>query len=105
MEDVSPKENKLKDTYLIFPQWGALWFLMGGGFLLAIGVSVRFLLGLSSASDQVFAIEALISGLATDFVFRRFMRRRLVVAPKVKIPFVYLWTLLSLYVFIARPFE
>lgn len=105
MADVNPKGNKLKTTYLIFPHWGALFFLMGGGFLLVIGVSVRFLLELSAASDRVFAAEALISGLATELVFRWIMHRKLVVAPKVEIPFVYLWPLLCLYVFIARPFE
>lgn len=103
--DAGHEKNGLKTTHIIAPHWGALFFVIGGAFLLLIGVSVRFLLGFSAASDQVFAIEALISGLAADLVFRRFMRRRLVVAPKVEVPFVYIWPLLCLYVFIARPFE
>lgn len=73
--------------------------------LLVIGVSVRFMLGFSAASDQIFAAEALISGVATDLLLRRFKQLRLLIAPKVEIPFVYLWSLLCLYVFIARPFE
>lgn len=103
--DAAREENTLKTTYIIAPHWGALFFLIGGAFLLLIGASVRFLLGFSAASDQIFAIEALISGLAADLAFRRFMRRRLVVAPKVEITFMYLWSLLCLYVFIMRPFE
>jgi hypothetical protein len=66
---------------------------------------VRLLSGLSAASDKVFAIEALISGLAADFIFRRFLSRKLVFAPKVEIPLVYLWPFLCAIVFIARPFE
>ena len=103
--DVARKENSLKTTYIIAPQWGVLFFLIGGAFLLVIGVAIRFLLGYSAASDQVFAIEALISGLAADLVIRRFIHRRLVIAPKVEIPFMYIWPLLCLYVFIMRPFE
>jgi hypothetical protein len=103
--DAAREENTLKTTHIIAPHWGAMFLMIGGAFLLLLGVWVRFLLGFSAASDQVFAIEALISGLAADLVFRRFMRRRLVVAPKVEIPFMYIWPLLCLYVFIARPFE
>ena len=98
-------KQALKKAYLIAPQWGALFFLIGGAFLLLIGVSARFILGVSSASDAVFAVEAFASGLCADGVFRRFMGRRLVIAPKVEIPFVLLWSLLCLYVFLFRPFE
>ncbi len=103
--DNNLKKEGLKSTYLVYPHWGALFFLIGGILLLVIGVSVRYILGLSAVSDRVFAIEALLSGLLAELVFRRRLNRKLVVAPKVEIPFFYLWPLLCLYVFIARPFE
>jgi hypothetical protein len=105
MSDAINEKPRLKTTYVIAPHWGILFFLIGGAFLLLIGISVRFLIGLSSASDQVFAVEALISGIAADLMFRRFMHRKLVVAPKVEIPLIYVWPLLCIYVFIAQPFE
>lgn len=103
-ESTRDKSN-LNTGYIISPNWAAWFFLVGGMLLLVIGVSVRFMLGLSAAADQVFAVEALMSGVATDLFLRRFKRVRLLIAPKVEIPFAYLWALLCLYVFIARPFE
>lgn len=104
-KDKTREEKVYKITPVIAPHWGALFFAIGGVFLLLIGILVRFLLGFSAESDQVFAIEALISGIATDLVFRQFMSRRLVLAPKIEIPFMYIWPLLCLYVFVMRPFE
>ncbi len=105
MSVVNQKGKPLKTTYFIYPQWGALFLVIGGAVLIVIGVLVRFLLGLSAASDMVFAVEALISGLCAELVFRTILYRRLVVGPKLEIPIIYLWPLLCLYVFIARPFE
>jgi|GEM_PF-6974764 len=95
----------LKNAYVIAPHWGGLFFVIGGAVLLIIGLSVWTLFGLSAASDQVFAIEALISGFSADIILKRFMRRKLLIAPKVGIPFMYIWPLLCLYVFIVHPFE
>ncbi len=100
-----PKDEERKTTYIFFPQWGALFSLIGGAILIPIGLLVWFLLDLSAASDRVFAVEALISGLLADQVFRRLFRRNLMAIPKIKIPFVYVWILLCLYVFIAQPFD
>jgi len=105
MSDSGRNGINLKPACIFAPKWGALFFLIGGAFLLVMGVLVRFLLGFSARSDQVFAIEALVTGVATDLVFRRFFRCRLVVAPKIDISFLYLWLLLCLYVFFIRPFE
>jgi hypothetical protein len=105
MSDVSAKKNEKLSTYIIYPQWGLLFFIIGGAFLLVIGLAVRFILGYSAESDQVFAIEALISGIAADQVFRRLMHRKLVIAPKVEVPFIYVWPVLCVYVFLMRPFE
>lgn len=105
MVELGRDKQSAKTGYIISPNWAAWFFLVGGMLLLVIGVLVRLLLGLSAASDQVFAIEALISGAATDLLFRHFKKLRLLIAPKVGVPFIYLWSLLCLYVFIARPFE
>jgi hypothetical protein len=102
--DDNPNKEGLKTTYLIYPQWSALFFVIGGAFLLLIGISVRFILDLSASSDRVFAVEALLSGLLVELVFRRVLNRKLVLVPKLEIPFIYFWPLLCLYVFIAQPF-
>lgn len=104
MNDNSKNET-LKNTYLIYPQWGMAFFIIGAAFLIIIGLSTRVLLGLSAASDRVFAIEALFSGILVEIVLRQVFKRKLVVAPKLEIPFAYIWPLLCLYVFFVRPFE
>jgi hypothetical protein len=71
------KDEELKTAYIFFPQWGALFFVIGGAILIPIGLFVWFLLDLSAASDRVFAVEALISGLLAEQVFRRLFRRKL----------------------------
>lgn len=95
----------LKSVYFINPLYAGVFFVVGFIFLLVIGISVRFLLGYSAESDRVFAMEALVSGVLTDLVLRYVMHRRLMLLPKLPIPFIYLWPLLCLYVYIARPFE
>jgi hypothetical protein len=103
---VVPKKDRiLEETPLIAPHWGLVFILIGGALLLVIGIPVRLILGLSGASDQVFAVEAFGSGIAADLLLRRFARRKLVVAPNVGIPLLYVWSLLCGYVFVARPFE
>lgn len=99
------KKKDLKSTYIIYPHWGAFFFLAGAVVLVVIGVSVFLILGLSASSDRVFASEALLSGLIVDLGFRHILNRKLVLAPKLEIPFIYLWPLLCLYVFIFCPFE
>jgi len=92
-------------AYFIVSGWSLLFFLIGGAILLVGGLSLTLLTGLSATSDRVFAIEALVSGLLADLAIRRFFRKRLVVAPKIEIPLVYVWPLLCVYIFLARPFE
>lgn len=94
-----------KPVYVINPLYAGLFFVVGLAFLLVIGVSVRFVLGYSAASDRVFAIEALVSGVLANLVIRYAMHRRLMLIPKLPIPFIYFWPLLCLYIYIARPFE
>jgi hypothetical protein len=90
---------ELKKAYLINPIWSGLFFIIGGVIVILIGVPVRFITGLSAASDQVFAVEALVSGLLTEQVFKYWLKRKLVLAPKVEIPFHYIWPWLCVYFF------
>ncbi len=88
------------------PYWHALFFVIGGVLLLVVGLTATLLFGVSAADDRVFAVEALISGLLADFLFfRRLMKRKLVLLAKPQIQFSYVWPLLCIYVFLARPFE
>ncbi len=105
MMNNSTKKEDLKVTYIIYPHWAALFSLVGGVFVVVIGVSVWLISGLSASSDRVFAIEALLSGLLVDLGFRCILNRKLVLAPKLEIPFIYLWLLLCLYVFITQPLK
>lgn len=86
--------------------WHALFFVVGGGFLLVVGLTATLTLGVSAADDRIFALEALVSGLLTEFLFfRRLLNKRLALLLKPQILFVYVWPLLCLYVFVTRPFE
>lgn len=101
------KDEKVKDkkAYIIYPHWLALFSILGGVLVIIIGVFVRFILGLSSSSDQVFAVNALIAGILVELGFRFWLKRPLVLAPKIEIPFYFIWPLICLYIFLARPFE
>lgn len=90
---------------MINPAWAALFFLGGGAVLLALHVCVFLLTGASIASDRLFAAEAFVSGLGIIGFVRFRLHRRLVVAEQLKIPFVFLWALLCVYVFFVRPFQ
>jgi hypothetical protein len=87
------------------PHWHALYFFVGGAVLIVVGLSVTVLTGMSATSDRVFAIEALLSGLITEQIFRRAFRRRLMFLEKPPIPFLLSWVLICAYVFLFRPFE
>lgn len=95
----------MADAPLIAPHWALVFLVVGATSLLTIGVPLRLVFGLSSASDQVFALEALGAGLCANLLLRRFARRKFVIAPGVRIPFWCFWSLLCGYVFLARPFE
>lgn len=103
--DVEPKNKEIEKVYLINPLWHFLFFLIGAIILLLIGIPIRFLIGLSSADDRVFAAEALVAGLLTEYVMKRWLRRELYLFPKLNFRFFYFWIILSFYVFIFQPFE
>ena len=105
MNSEGSNQTDLKYAPLREPHWHALFCLLGGLILLVIGVSVRFITGLSSADDRVFALEALISGIIADFLIRKLWHRRLIFLKSFPVPFVAGWFLLCLYVFVFRPFE
>ena len=89
---------------MISPIWAGVFFVIGGIITTAIGL-VAWQFGFSASDDRVFAIEALAGGLLTIQAMQKFFDKRFVVAPKVTIPFFYIWILLSLYVFIFKPLE
>lgn len=99
----NPGTADLQNAYIINPLWAGVFFILGGVLTVVIGVLVFLTTNASAASDQVFAVEALVGGLATDFLLRRYAHRRLVVGPKLTIPFAWIWPFLCLYVFIFQP--
>jgi hypothetical protein len=106
MDSQDKRDEELELISLIRPHWYALFFVSGAVILIVVGLSIGITTGLSAADDRVFAVEALISGLLAEFlVFRRLLKKRLVLILKWPVPFVYFWPLLCLYVFVARPFE
>lgn len=105
MSEEPKKEPELKVTSLAEPHWAAIFSVVGLVLLLPIGLTLTATTGLSSASDVVFAFEALTAGLLTELIFRRWLKRTLVLLKKPKVPFVYAWIVLCLYVLMARPFE
>ncbi len=96
---------KEKPISLIKPHWHALFFVIGGAILIVIGLTLTMTTGLSAASDRIFAIEALISGLITEVIFRKALNKRLIFLESIPVPFWVFWPLLCLYVFIFTPFE
>ena len=87
------------------PHWHALFFVIGAAVLIVVGLSVTVTTGLSSASDRVFAVEAMISGLITEVIFRKSFKKQLVFMESIPVPFIVFWPLLCLYVFVFTPFE
>ena len=86
------------------PQWLIAFFMI------AIPTStlpffVGFIMGFSVASDIVFGVYALISGLIADIVLRWKFKRALMVWIKPKVPFNVIWILLCLYVITFQPLD
>lgn len=90
---------------MLNPKWAALFFFGGGAVLIVLGVLVWLLSGFSAASDRVFAMEALVSGLSVIGFIRFRLHRLPILEPIMKIPFVYVWLTLCAYVFFLTPFE
>ena len=99
------EDNSIEKVYLIKPVWHGLFFVLGLIILLLIGIPVRFITGLSSADDRVFAVEALITGLLTERVIKYWFHKELYLFPKLNLRFAYFWIGLGIYVFIFQPFE
>ena len=66
---------------------------------------VGYFLGFSVASDPIFGIYALISGLFADVVLRWKFKKALMVWRKPRIPFNVLWVLLCFYVILFQPLD
>lgn len=95
----------MQKTYLNSPGWFAAFVFVGWLIVILIGLLVRLTTGLSAASDVVFGCEAAIAGFATELLFQRLLGRRLLLLPKLEVPFAYFWLLLCIYVIVMRPFE
>jgi hypothetical protein len=98
-------EAEIDDISLQKPHWFLLFFIVGWVILIVIGLSLTMLTGLSGADDRVFAVEALVAGLLTEGVFRKVLRKRLVFAESIPIPFLYTWPLICMYVFLFQPLD
>ena len=105
MSDKVDKANDSRYASMVNPKWAAAFFFGGGAVLIVLGVLVRVLLGLSAASDRVFAVEALISGLLVIWFIHFRFQIKLMVTPILRIPFVYVWILLCAYVFLFQPLQ
>ncbi len=99
------QNSEIEKVYLIKPLWHLLFFVIGLIILILLGISIRFITGLSSADDRVFAFEALIADLLAEYVIKKWFSKELYLFPKLNFRFFYFWILLSLYVFIFQPFE
>ena len=84
---------------------GAAFIHMAAIVSIPIAIATLLLSGLSVQSDTVFGAEALVGGLITYWIYLRFLGRRLVVAERVPISFVWVWALLCGFVMIVRPFQ
>lgn len=106
MKSIQPGNKKsvnLQPVYLIYPHWALCFFVFGGAVLLIIGLSASLLLGVSAESDKVYAIEALLAGLISDFLSRKILKRKPVLAPKFELPIWILWSSTCVYIFIFEP--
>ena len=97
-------QKKIDTLVLTAPQWPAV-FVALAMILSLVPFIVGFLLGLSVASDVVFGIYALISGIAADMILRWKPGRILLVWRRPRIPFVAFWVALCAYVILIQPFE
>lgn len=99
---VEPRKTEV--SVLTAPHW-ATAFLVFAAVLSLVPFFVGFLLGFSVASDVVFGVYALISGLAADLILRWKPGWVLVVWRRPRVPFIALWVVLCGYVILFRPFE
>src|SRR5882762_5607830 len=85
--------------------WGAAFIGIAAVISVPVALIVFLPLGLSASSDSVLGTEALIGGLASDYVLRKRFRIRLVILEKYQRSILWLWIPLCLYVILIRPFE
>jgi len=90
-------------SVLTEPHWVAA-FMALAVVLSFVPFAVGFVMGLSVTNTSVFGAYALISGVLADLLFRRILRKVLVVVRSPNIPFVALWVGLCAYVIVFTPF-
>ena len=87
---------------LTAPHWASV-FVALAAVLSLVPFFVGFLLGFSVASDVVFGVYALISGVAADMILRWKPGRVLLAWRRPRIPFIALWVALCAYVIVFQP--
>lgn len=87
------------------PHWGGVFIALAVPISI-LPFAIGFALGFTVASDVVFGLYALISGLASDAIIRYKLNIDLNILPiGPRLPFILLWVLLCIYVILFRPFE
>jgi hypothetical protein len=88
----------MKKVYFFSVYWWALFLGIAILASLILLILILFPLGISVGSDQVFGCLALVSFLASDQIFKRFLKRNMLIS-KV-IPYSILYVLIPLCLFV-----
>lgn len=92
-----------KDTFVFTsPQWVTCFFAIAVPASL-VPFFIGFILGFSVASDVVFGLYALLSGIFADYIIRIRFKRSLMFFIKPRVPFILVWILLCFYVMLFSP--
>src|SRR5262245_19328592 len=93
------------DVYFFSMFWWAVYIGTAIAISLTLLVAVLFPLGLSVGSNFVFGFLALISGVLTDLVFRKAIKRRMMISETIRFSILYVWIPVTLYFAVLGPFE
>ncbi len=102
MKDIQQESTHSYVNIIFAPHWGTAFIILSAVISL-VPMLIGFYLGFSVASDQVFAVYALISGVISDQILRMKFNIYLMISTKLKISFIWLWFLLCIYIFLANP--
>jgi hypothetical protein len=92
-------------VYLLPGTWTAIFLVIAAVASIPLHISLYLIFRLSAASDVVFGIDALLGGIAADCILRMAWKRKLVFMKDLKIPVLWIWIPLCMYVMIAQPFS
>ena len=99
------KDPQYEEVYFFSTFWWGLY--IGAAIVMSVVllVVVLFPLGISVRSDFVFGVLALVSGLLADLIFRKGMKRKMMISRRIRYSILYAWIPLCLYVMIWQPLE